>query len=101
MLCPGGTTMRRWILACFVVGFVGAVIFYSPYIGIDAQTRYVCPVCTHITGVWGTPLHRFIRSTLVFGILDGALVSLVGAVAFTLVKKLREVIAAQHEVKSS
>ncbi len=93
--------MRRWILACFVVGLVGAAIFYSPYIGIAAQTRYVCPVCTHMTGVWGTPLLRFIRFTLVSGILNGALFSLVGAVAFTLVKKLRELIAAQREPRSS
>jgi len=91
--------MRKWILACVVAGFVGAAIFYSPYLGIDGQTRYVCPVCPHISGMNGGPVLRYMRFTLISGTLNAALFSMAGAAALTLFKRLRKMIS-QREAKS-
>jgi hypothetical protein len=75
--------MRKWIISCFIAGFLGAALFYFPY--ASTQYQFLCPLCPNITSVWGTPLLRFARFTLFLGPLNGAFAAIVG---FVLVRAL-------------
>ena len=81
--------MRKRIICFAVLGFIGAAVFYSPYIGINAQFGLECPVCPHITTMWGTPLQRFFRFTLVGGIMNAVLFMAVGSLAVFCGRALR------------
>jgi len=75
--------MRNWIIICFIAGFIGAALFYFPFSSTDYP--FLCPLCPHITSIWGTPLLRFARFTLFLGPLNGTFVAIVG---FVLVRGL-------------
>jgi|HubBroStandDraft_2_1064218.scaffolds.fasta_scaffold712890_1 hypothetical protein len=59
----------KWIAVLIVLfSYVTAAAFYSPYVGFDGWVGgYLCPLCPNITTLWGTPLARFVRFTLVAG----------------------------------
>ncbi len=61
-----------------VAGFVGAALFYSPYVGLNAQSKLACPVCPQVTIVGGTLLARFVRLSIAGGILNAAFFCIVG-----------------------
>jgi len=65
------------MLGCVILGFVGAAIFYSPYVGLNLQTRIACPVCPSVLS-FGDPLTKFFRYTLAGGILNAVLFLLLG-----------------------
>ena len=69
--------MRKWALILAVGGFLGAAIFYSPYVGIDGQTQGVCPVCPHVL-MRGSVVGKFIWLTLVGGMINATLFVVVG-----------------------
>jgi hypothetical protein len=66
--------MVRWALILAAAGFLGAAIFYWP--GVSAY-ELVCPVFPHVS-MGGSLMARFIRSTLVGGVIDAAAFVLVG-----------------------
>ena len=84
--------MKKAVITGFVVGILGAALFYSPYVGLNAQTPYTCLVCPDITTMWGTPFTRFLRFSFVMGVMNGLLFAtafcLVVA-AYRLIRKLK------------
>jgi hypothetical protein len=76
----------------FIIGFSGllglvtAALFYYPT--IDAQYRFLCPVCPYITSIWATPFLRFVRFTLIFGPLNAILFAAIGLMLFKTVNIL-------------
>ena len=80
--------MVKWAMVFAIVGFVGAGIFYSPYLGIDAQTQLVCPLCPHVTMVGVSPSARFVRLTVGGGILNAASFMLVGCIVVAITRRL-------------
>ena len=82
--------MLKWAMVFAVAGFVGAGVFYSPYLGIDGQTQLVCPLCPHVTMVGVSPLVRFIRLTLGGGILNAASFMLVGCTVVAIARRLKK-----------
>lgn len=72
--CEGYTvSMKKWIIPLALLGFFGAGLFYSPYLGLDAGSRIACPLCPHITVVNGSRLARYLNTVLVFGSLNSIL----------------------------
>ena len=84
---------RNWIILAAIAGFLGAAAFYSPYIGINAQTPLTCPVCLHVSTVHGTPEELFIRFTLVFGIPNALLFAVVLWIVIFLGRALRRIVS--------
>jgi uncharacterized membrane protein len=69
--------MVRWTLILAAAGFVGAGVFYSPYIGFNGQTPLACPVCPTIFSI-GHPALHFVEFTVVMGIFNAILFVIVG-----------------------
>ena len=61
-----------WMLFFVGLGYLGAAVFYSYLIGINAQTQIACPVCPHILSS-GTPIHKFVTRVLVLGTLKSGM----------------------------
>jgi hypothetical protein len=60
--------MKRIALLIVLFAYVTAAAFYSRYVGFNGRIGYyLCPLCPNITTLWGTPLSRFVRFTLVAG----------------------------------
>ena len=81
--------MVKWTIVLAAAGFFGAAIFYSPYIGLNAQTPLTCPVCPNIDGAYVLPVTRFLRDTLIGGTLNAALFVSVGWVAWGIVRSAK------------
>jgi len=82
---------RKWVIGLILAGFAGAALFYSPYIGINAQVQLTCPLCPHVLS-FGDPSIKFIRYTLVGGVLNAISFLVLGAIVWLLVigwQKLR------------
>ena len=79
----------KWVaLLIALFAYVSAAAFYAPYVGFDGRIGYyLCPLCPHITTIWGTPLSRFVRFTLVSGTVN-AVVFLSFALLFLGASKL-------------
>ena len=82
--------MAKWMIWFAAAGFVGAAIFYSPYIGIDGQTQFACPLCPHVMMVGVSPLVKFIRLTVGGGLLNAVSFMLVGWIVLTIARKLKK-----------
>jgi len=68
----------RWTLFFVALGFLGAALFYSPYLGLNAQLGIECITCPHITRLWGSNLRAFLQLTLVGGLLNAPLSIAIG-----------------------
>jgi hypothetical protein len=64
--------LKRLAITCIVTGLFGAAIFYSPYIGLNWQTKFACPLCPHVSIVGDSPTGHFIRLAIGGGILNAA-----------------------------
>ena len=97
------TQTKRIIFACVAAGFLGAVSFYSPYlglgklIGLGTYQQYACPVCPHVTIVGGTPLSRFLRLALPMAFLNAVLFSVLGWAALWVGTRLKRLIASESQ----
>ncbi len=67
---------QRWTLFFAGLGYLGAAIFYSYLVGINANIQIFCLACPHITSS-GSPVPRFIYRSLVFGTLNALFLLLV------------------------
>ena len=76
--------VAKWAIGLTVLGFAGAALFYSPYVGFNGQPRLACPLCPNITGE-GAPQIKFIRYTLIGGFLNSAMLLVAGGVVRALV----------------
>lgn len=85
-------SMKKWIVLFAALGFIGAALFYSPYIGINAQAQIECPVCPHVTTLRGTPAALFVRSSLLMGIFNAALFVAIGSLGPACVWSVRHVL---------
>ena len=68
----------RWTLFFAALGFLGAVLFYSPYLGLNAQLGIECVPCPHVTGLWDSNIKAFLRLTLAGGLLNALLFIVIG-----------------------
>jgi hypothetical protein len=64
--------LKKLTIACIVTGLFGAAIFYSPYIGLNWQTKFACPLCPHVSIVGDSPTEHFMRLAIGGGILNAA-----------------------------
>ena len=81
----------KWAIALIVIGFVGAALFYSPYIGLNAQIGLECVACSHVLSA-EEPHIKFVRLTLIGGVLNSAMLLFFGGIIRGLIigwKKLR------------
>lgn len=69
--------MKKWAMLLATAGFVGAGIFYSPYIGFNGQTLWVCPICPYIDAI-GNPKLHFVEFSLGMGLFNAILFIAVG-----------------------
>jgi hypothetical protein len=81
--------MAKWIICFAAAGFLGAAIFYSPYIGIDGQTQVACPLCPHVTMVGVSPVMKFIKLTVGGGLVNAVSFILVGWIVLTVARKTK------------
>jgi len=68
---------QRWTLFFVGSGYLGAAIFYSYLVGINANIQIFCLTCPHITS-GGPPVAKFIYRSLFFGTLNAFFLLLVG-----------------------
>ena len=81
---------QGWTLFFAVLGYLGAAVFYSYLIGINAQTQIACPVCPHILSI-GTPIHKFVTRVLVLGTLNALFFLIMGWLVIYLVRLIRRI----------
>ena len=77
-----------WTLLFVGLGYLGAAIFYSYLVGINANRQIFCLVCPDITSS-GPPVPKFIHRTLVFGTLHAVFMLLIGWSIIFLVRLIR------------
>jgi hypothetical protein len=82
--------MRKWIVACFVAGFIGAAVFYSPYVGVNLHTEYACPACIHYSTINTNRFFSFVRFVIVGGALNAMLFSFLGFIAAKGLEKIKQ-----------
>jgi len=81
---------QAWTLFFVGLGYLGAAIFYSYLIGIDAQTQIACPVCPHILRFASIPpIHQFVSRVLVLGTVNALFFLLIGWLLISLVRFIR------------
>jgi hypothetical protein len=68
---------ERWTLFFVGLGYLGAAVFYSYLVGINANIQVVCLVCPHITSS-GPAIPKFVYRTLLLGTLNALFLLLVG-----------------------
>jgi hypothetical protein len=71
-------TTTKWVLFLIFLCYAGAALFCSPYLGLNAQIGLECPFCPHVLSP-EDPHIKFISLTLLFGLLNSAILLLVGA----------------------
>jgi hypothetical protein len=81
---------HRWTLFFLALGYLGAAVFYSYLIGINAQTQIACPVCPHVLS-GGTPIHKFVSRVLILGLLNALFFVLVGWLVISVVRLIRRI----------
>lgn len=59
------------------LGYMGAAATYSYLIGLNIDSRFLCPVCPEIIS-FGPPTEKFIRRTIVLGTVNAAVVASAG-----------------------
>jgi hypothetical protein len=79
---------KAWTLFFVSLGYLGAAVFYSYLIGINANIQILCLVCPHITSS-GAPVSKFIYRTLFLGTLNALFLLLVGWLLISAVRFLR------------
>ena len=79
-------------LISVLLGFLGAGLFYSHYIGFDLQSRYVCPLCPDVDGLNVHPALNFARLTGAIGVLNALFYFVVGSVVWVMVKGARQLV---------
>ncbi len=77
-----------WTLFFLGLGYLGAAVFYSYLVGINANIQIVCLVCPHISSS-GPPVTKFIYRVLVLGTLNALFLLLVGWSIIFLVRFIR------------
>jgi len=68
---------QGWTLLFVALGYLGAAVFYSYLVGINANIQIFCLVCPHITSS-GSPVPKFIYRTLGLGTLNALFLLLAG-----------------------
>jgi hypothetical protein len=58
-----------WVIGLVLLGFIGAALFYLPYLGVTGQIQLTCPLCPHVSAL-GDPKIKFLRYTLVGGVMN-------------------------------
>jgi len=81
--------MLRWTILLAAAGFIGAAIFYSPHIGVNAQTALTCPLCPHITSRYASPFAKFALYTFIGGTVNAALLVALGWIAWGIVRSVK------------
>jgi hypothetical protein len=84
--------MKKWIALFAILGFLGAAAFYSPYIGINAQAQFECPVCVHAATVRGTPGELFLRFTFFTGVVNAALFVVIGSLVILCARAIKRIV---------
>jgi hypothetical protein len=79
---------KAWTLIFVSLGYLGAAVFYSYLVGINANIQIVCLVCPHMTSS-GAPVSKFIYRTLLLGTLNALFLLLVGWLLIYAVRFLR------------
>jgi hypothetical protein len=79
---------QLWTLFLVGSGYLGAAIFYSYLVGINANIQIFCLTCPHITSS-GPRVPKFIYRSLFFGTLNAFLLLLVGWTTILLVRFIR------------
>ena len=87
-----GRTIKLVGLISALLGFVGAGMFYGPYIGLYLEGRYVCPLCPYVDGLRSNPTLTFARLTLTMGMLNTFFFFAVGSVIFLAVTGAKRVV---------
>ena len=73
-----------------LIGFMGAALFYWPYVD---EIPHGCPLCPHVTIVGSTPISRFLRLALPMGLLNALLFSAIGWLILKAGSKLKQLIS--------
>jgi hypothetical protein len=81
--------MLRWTILLAAAGFLGAAIFYSPYIGVNAQTPLTCPLCPTIISAYAPPPIKFIRYTFIGGTVNAAFLVVLGWVVWGIARSAK------------
>ena len=68
----------KWTILLAAVGFLGAGVFYSPYLGLKAQTALTCPLCPNTTSCCASLATKFVLYTFVGGTLNAVSLIAVG-----------------------
>jgi len=68
---------QRWTLLFVGLGYLGAAVFYSYLIGINANIQIFCLVCPHIASS-EPPVPKFIQRTILFGTLHALFLLFIG-----------------------
>jgi len=81
---------QGWTLFFVGLGYLGAAVFYSYLVGINANIQILCLVCPHITNS-GPPAPKFIYRVLVLGTLNALFLLLVGWSIIFFVRFIRRI----------
>ena len=81
---------KAWTLFFVGLGYLGAAVFYSYLVGINANIQIVCLVCPHITSS-GPPVSKFIYRVLALGTPNALFLLLVGWSIIFLVRFIRRI----------
>ena len=81
---------KAWTLFFVGLGYLGAAVFYSYLVGINANIQIVCLVCPHITSS-GPPVPKFIYRVLLLGTLNALFLLLVGWSIIFFVRFIRRI----------
>jgi hypothetical protein len=80
---------QGWTLFFVSLGYLGAAVFYSYLVGINANIQIACPVCPNIDSS-GAPIHKFVSRVLVLGALNALFFALVGWLVISIARFIRQ-----------
>jgi len=81
--------MVKGTILLAATGFVGAAIFYSPYVALNAQTALTCPLCPNITSGQASLTAKFVLYALIGGTKNAALLVALGCIVWGIVRTVK------------